>query len=216
MRALNACGDGFWEFDLLDGSAWFSEWFYRKLNWSSDTKRALLDFRPILPPAEWDKLMAQFRAHLEQGVPLDVELRVEVAGQSLEWWHIRGSAQRNDAGQPVYLAGSAREVSADRRRADQSLSLLCVSASFDALPVAAALLDAQSAVLKANRLWRELPENDAGHAIAQLQAANPRTEVELSWHHDAGGGGSARRLRLQAAPFEHDGSRHLVVTLEDR
>jgi len=166
MRALNACGDGFWEFDLLSGSAWFSEWFYRKLNWSSDAKRTLLDFRPILPPVEWDKLMAQFRAHLEQGVPLDVELQIEVAGPSLARWHIRGSAQRNDGGQPVYLAGSAREVSADRRPAEQSVSLLCVCAAFDALPAAAALLDAQSAVLKANRRWRELPETDAGHAIA--------------------------------------------------
>jgi hypothetical protein len=31
MRAIDSCGDGFWECDLLDGSAWFSHWFYQKL-----------------------------------------------------------------------------------------------------------------------------------------------------------------------------------------
>jgi len=31
LRALDACGDGFWECDLIAGSAWFNDWFYRKL-----------------------------------------------------------------------------------------------------------------------------------------------------------------------------------------
>jgi len=215
MRALDACGDGFWEFDLLGGSAWFSEWFYRKLNWTSEAKRTLLDLRRVLPPGQWDKLMAQFRRHLEQGAPLDVELNVDLAGLPSQCWHIRGSAQRNEAGQPVYLAGSAREVSAGERRPEgDSASLLCVSAAFDALPVAAALLDARCAVLKANRRWRGLPEINTGHAVAQLRAAIPRTEFE-SWQHEAGGGAGGSWLRLQAAPFEHDGTHHLVVTLED-
>ena len=216
MRALDACGDGFWEFDLLGGSAWFSEWFYRKLNWTSEAKRTLLDLRPVLPPGQWDKLMGQFRLHLEQGAPLDVELNVDLAGQPSPWWHLRGSALRNGAGQPVYLAGSVREVRAHAKRPEgESPSLPCVSAAFDALPVAAALLDARCAVLKANCRWRGIPEIQAGHAMAQLQAANPRTAFERSWRHEAGGGGGGSRLRLQAAPFEHDGSHHLVVTLED-
>ncbi|HKN10538.1 MAG TPA: hypothetical protein VJ376_13810 [Pseudomonadota bacterium] len=215
MRALDACGDGFWEFDLLGGSAWFSEWFYRKLNWTSEAKRTLLDLRPVLPPSQWDKLMAYFRRHLEQNAPLDLELSLELAGQPSPYWQLRGSALRNDAGQPVYLAGSVRELSADARRPEgESPSLPCVSAAFDALPVAAALLDARCAVLKANRRWRGLPEIHAGDAMAHLQAANTRIELERSWQHEAGGGGS--RLYLQAAPFEHDGSHHLVVTLEDR
>ncbi len=217
MRALDACGDGFWEFDLLDGSAWFSEWFYRKLNWTSEAKRTLLDLRPVLAPQQWDKLMAQFRLHFEQGAPLDMELNVDLAGQPSSRWQLRGSALRNDAGKPVFLAGSVRELSAEARRPEgESPSLLCVSAAFETLPVAAALLDARCAVLMANRRWRGLPEFHVGHAMAQLQAANLRTELERSWQHEAAGEGGGSRLRLQAAPFEHNGSHHLVVTLEDQ
>ena len=146
-----------------------------------------------------------------------LELSVELAGQPSPCWQLRGSALRNDAGQPVYLAGSVREVSADARRPEgESPSLPCVSAAFDALPVAAALLDARCAVLKANRRWRGLPEIHAGDAMAHLQAANTRTAFEWSWQHEAGRAAAASRLCLQAAPFEHDGSHHLVVTLEDR
>ncbi len=77
--------------------------------------------------------------------------------------------------------------------------------------MAAALLDARGAVLEANRRWQELSVIDAGDAIARLQAANLRTEIELAWPREAGSGGSARRLRLRAAPFEHEGSHHVVV-----
>jgi hypothetical protein len=216
MRALSACGDGFWEFDLLDGSSWFSEWFYRKLNWSTEAKRTgLLDLQPLLQPAAWEELMRRLRSHLEQGLPLDLKLRVQVAGDRIEWWHLRGSARRNDAGQPIYLAGSMRDVSADIGQPEIPASLLCLRDAFDALPVAAALLDARSAVLKANRKWFEFPEADAAQVIARLQRSSAQTAFEFSFDHAAGGGGT-RRLHVRAAPFEHNGIRHLVVTLEIR
>jgi PAS domain-containing protein len=216
MRALEACGDGFWECDLLDGSAWFSDWFYRKLSWSTDTKRAtLLELQPLLQPATWDELMCKFRDHLERGVALDLKMRVQVAGDQSEWWHIRGSAQRNDAGQPTYLAGSVRDVSLGPRQPEAAPNLLCLRDAFDALPVAAALLDARSAVLEANRLWREFPERDRARVITRLQVANALTGIEF-WLDRGTDAKAGTRLGVRASPFQHNGSRHLVVTLEDR
>ena len=106
MRALEACGDGFWEFDLKDGSAWFNPWFHRKLGWPADTQRTTLgDLQPLLKPAAWKELMAQIRGHLERDLPLDLEFEVRVAADRTEHWHMRGAAHRNSAGQPEYLAG---------------------------------------------------------------------------------------------------------------
>ena len=125
--ALNACGDGFWEFDLLSGSAWFSDWFYRKLGWS-EARRSMLDLQPLMRPADWDELMRKLRGQLEQAQPLDLELRVRVA-DGLECWQLRGAAQRNAAGQPIGLAGSVREVGAERapeRTPEPRLLLRCV------------------------------------------------------------------------------------------
>jgi PAS domain-containing protein len=214
LRALEACGDGFWEFDLLDSSAWFSDWFYRKLGWASETKRTtLLDLQPALEPAGWMQLMREFRAHLEQGLPLDLRLRVRIAGDCIEWWHMRGSAQRNAAGQPIHLAGSMREAGPDMLPSDGATALMCLRGAFDALPVAAALLDAQGARVQMNRLWNELSRVDTAQAMMRLQHLGPQSAIEVNWEADGDG---ARRLRMRAIPFEHEGSRHLAVTLEDQ
>ena len=214
LRALDACGDGFWECDLVAGSAWFNDWFYRKLNWPQDGKRATLgDLQPALRPDAWDRLVGTLRNHLEQGLPLDLEIDVDVPGARLERWRLRGSAQRNDAGQPVYLAGSVHELSGATAPTDL---VACLGSAFDALPVAAALLDSYANVIVANQLWRNFPDTTAAHAIERLRAANSQTAIEF-WlderaHTHAGG----RQLRVRAVAFQHAGSRHLAVTLEDR
>jgi hypothetical protein len=216
LRALEACGDGFWECDLVAGSAWFNDWFYRKLDWPQDAKRSTLDdLQAALRPGAWDRLTGMFRDHLEKGFPLDLEIDVEVPGAQLERWRMRGSVQRNNAGQPVYLVGSMREVRDEPTNPDASIAASLGSA-FNALPVAAALLDSRASVIVANQLWREFPEATSGQAIARLRAANSQTAIEF-WldegaHPHAGG----RQLRVRAVAFQHEGSRHLAVTLEDR
>ena len=219
MRALESCGDGFFEFDLLQGSAWFSDWFYEKLAWGRDNKcTALGDLQAQMHPTAWSELMARIRGHLEQGVALDFEFDVRTAGDSLERWRMRGRAHRNEAGQPVYLAGSMREVgsAAHVSGAHSGLALVCLRSAFDALPVAAALLDGHATLLEANRLWREYPAITAAQAIARLRAANSQTAIEFWLDPGETASSGVRPLRVRAIAFQHEGARHLVVTLEDR
>ena len=144
MRALNAGGDGFWELDLVEGSAWFNDWVYRKLQWASDGQRTTLyRLQPRLRPDTWETLLRGIREHLEQRTALIAELCVQLGEDRCEWWQLRGAAQRNDAGQPVYLAGSVRDISAEHYdRQALSASLFLLRGAFEVLPVAAALLDA--------------------------------------------------------------------------
>ena len=212
LRALDACGDGFWECDLVAGSAWFNDWFYRKLNWSQDTRRSTLgDLQAALRPAAWERLMGVFRSHLEKGSPLDLEIEVDVPGARPERWRIRGSAQRNEAGQPVYLAGSMLEL-----RDEPADIVGRLGSAFDALPVAAALLDSRATVIVANQLWRKFPESTADQAISRLRAANSQTAIEFWLDEGAHSPAGGRQLRVRAVAFQHEGSRHLAVTLEDR
>jgi PAS domain-containing protein len=215
-RALEACGEGFWECDLVAGSAWFNDWFYRKLGWPQDAQRVTLgDLEPALAPGAWHRLMGAFREHLEKGGPLDLEIEVNVPGGGIERWRMRGVAQRNESGQPVYLAGVMRELRDEPAHPGATL-IACLGSAFEALPVAAALLDSHALVIAANQLWRKFPQATAEQAIARLRDANSQTAIEF-WldegaHPHAGG----RQLRVRAVAFQHDGSRHLAVTLEDR
>jgi hypothetical protein len=224
LRALEACGDGFWELDLKSGSAWYSPWFYQKLDWPTETRRTTLgELESVLKAPAWMELMARIRAHLEQGQPLELDVEVTMPGTAVpSRWRLKGAALRNAAGQPVHLAGSMREIGADRAGRDLlgerggATDLLGVRGAFDSLPVAAALLDARASLLEANRQWHAFPAATTAQAIARLKAANSQTAIEF-WlgqgeEFDAG----PRRLRVRAIAFQHDSERHLAVTLEDR
>lgn len=112
---MRASGDGFWELDLADGSAWFSDWFCPRLTWSEPVKRpAFIDLRPLMSAETWDALLRKLRSHLEERTPLDTEFQVQLATGQTEWWHMRGEAQRSDAGHPTHFAGCVRDVTANR------------------------------------------------------------------------------------------------------
>jgi hypothetical protein len=214
LRALASCGDGFWECNLEDGTAWFSDWFYEKLAWVRDGKRATLaDLQAQLAPAAWLQLMARIRGHLEQGAALDLTVDVHTPGDAHERWRMQGRARRNAAGQPVYLAGSMREVDG---APEPSSALACLRDAFDVLPVAAALLDGHAIPVEANRLWREYPAATAAQAIARVRTANSQTAIEFWLNAGEAVNSSVRPLRVRAITFQHGGARHLIVTLEDR
>jgi hypothetical protein len=103
---------GAWELDLWDGSAWFSGWVYDKLCWPGGVKRKTLhDLRPHLAAADWDRLLAAVRSHLEQGAPLDTEILLQMPGGQVEWWRVHGAAEFNSGGHPVCLSGTLCEMS---------------------------------------------------------------------------------------------------------
>ncbi len=111
-----AGADGLWGLVLWKGSAWFSDWFYQRLQWPAAVKHTRLeDLRPYLMEGAWETLLAAIRSHLEKGIPLDAELRVQLKDR-IEWWRVSGTVERNVGGQPVYLAGRMRDVTAEPRR----------------------------------------------------------------------------------------------------
>jgi hypothetical protein len=110
---MHASGHGFWELNLTDGAAWFSDWFCTRLQWGETSRRsAFADLRTFMSPATWDALLRKLRSHLEEQSPLDAEFAVQLATGQVEWWQMRGSAQRSDTGHPTHFAGCVRDVTA--------------------------------------------------------------------------------------------------------
>jgi hypothetical protein len=119
MSDLPTGDGGQWQLDLQSGAASFSEWFHQRLRWPAEVKhRRLADLRPNLPAGAWEALLLAIRAHLERQVPLDMPLRVEVAGGVIQWWRVLGSTERNSRGKPVSLAGTMQDVSPEPHRDD--------------------------------------------------------------------------------------------------
>lgn len=216
LRALSCCGDGFWELDLIDGTAWFSDWFYRKLGWPLEVRRtALQELKAVLGVDGWDTFMRGFRAHLEQAIPFDVRLPVPVAGGHREWWQFRGSAVRTDAGLPLHVGGSARQLSSGEQPA-----AACPCGAFDALPVAAALFDAGGELLHSNSRWGDVDRGLAAMIAQKIKAAEGVTAFDFTIHPPAAAyahpSEQTRPIRGRATRNSHEGGHYWIAVLEDR
>src|SRR5882762_3124736 len=106
MSQLSTRGHGVWKLSLRNGSAWFSSWVHRRLQWPAVERTRLDGLKPHLPADAWEAFLLAIRNHVERQVPLDLDVRVQLNRGRFEWWRIQGSVERNAAGQPMHLAGT--------------------------------------------------------------------------------------------------------------
>lgn len=64
--------------------------------------------------ADLPRLVEAVEAHYAGGAPVDVECRL-VTRHGLRWFNLRAHAEWNDRGEPVRLAGSIRDIDAEKR-----------------------------------------------------------------------------------------------------
>jgi hypothetical protein len=115
LRALHPSGQGFWEIDLLNGTAWFSPWIHAVLGAPRDGRHASLSaWRALLSAADWDRLLNGLRAVLETNSELDLEVELEMPALGRRTWHVQGRADPGSTHLPVHLSGSMRDVTDQR------------------------------------------------------------------------------------------------------
>jgi PAS domain-containing protein len=185
IRALESSGDGYWELNLLDGSAWFSDWFAVQLGWSGESRQnSWSALREYLSTSSWARLLRSMRTHLEERTPLDLEVTVPALAHTraadpqatTRCWRIRGSAQRNSLGQPQYFSGVVQDVTTEQA-AREALrgELIELRESFEALPTAVAVIDETGVIQRGNRRWHA-----AAAALALVDA--PLDVGRDYWH----------------------------------
>nr|WP_277610954.1 ATP-binding protein [Microbulbifer celer] len=119
--ALEAVGDGLWEWDLrvdeivLDRSCW-KILGYTSTNREVDARAALGRWRRHIHPEDFPRLDQAMDDHVRDRLPLDVEFRVRHVEGSLVWVRCRGSMQTNSAGQPLRVVGTLQDITETRNR----------------------------------------------------------------------------------------------------
>ncbi len=222
LRALAASGNGFWELNLLDGSAWFSDWFFTQLGWDPEARPSTWDaLRDVLSPEGWERVLTDMRAHLERRMPFDVEVVVPGAPGAPRRWRLRGAAERNDAGQAHYFSGGVEDVSAAHEAsAAERRERTLLERGFEALPTPAAFVDARGLVLRSNGSWRETWADAASDRLAAELVAGLREVLggargEYTETHEVVTAERRRVLRVRARPFDVEGERRVAVVHEE-
>jgi PAS domain S-box-containing protein len=71
-------------------------------------------------PEDKDRVMAALEGHLKGAAPFVVEYRVGRRDGEWRWWSARGTALRNDRGEPYKMIGSITDIT-ERKRAEEAL-----------------------------------------------------------------------------------------------
>ncbi|MEO7243800.1 MAG: PAS domain S-box protein, partial [Rubrivivax sp.] len=238
LRALNGSSDGFFEWDLRRRQAYLSPRFEHLLGHppgALTTDVAIA--QALLHPDDRAGARAALKAHLQDGKPYDVELRMRHADGAWRWLRSRASADRGPNGDELRLSGSISDVT-ERRHAEDELRRREVQfrSLWETTSDAVLILDAEGRVAFANpaahTLFGYAPGTLVGQPMAQLQPVPQRAEFagamshyqttgerHFDWlgtetiglHHD----GHPIPLEVRISEFTLDGQRQFVGFLRD-
>lgn len=117
--ALEAVGDGLWEWDLrvdevvLDNICWRMLGYVRGQK-DTDARAALARWKSHMVREDYPTVRQAMDDHVREELPLDVEFRLKHRDGRIMWVRCRGNLQRNSAGQPVRVVGTLQDVTARR------------------------------------------------------------------------------------------------------
>ncbi len=115
--ALEATGDGLWDWDLRSGLAHLSPGYYALTGYRAEDVRAdEAFFRRLVHPDDWARVRLTIEAHLRGETPVSVvEYRMLTAAGDIRWMRGRGRVvERDAAGMPTRMAGHITDITATR------------------------------------------------------------------------------------------------------
>ncbi len=127
--AIQGSSDGFFDGRPLSNEPWYSP---RTPVWWSPQVRTMLGFSEQefpdtleswasrLHPDDRDRVFAALTAHVERRQPYDAEYRLLTKQGDYRWFHGRGQAVWDRAGNPIRMSGSLQCIT-DRKRAEDAL-----------------------------------------------------------------------------------------------
>jgi PAS domain S-box-containing protein len=239
--AARAAYDGLWDWNLVTGAVRFSDGFREKLGPAAPLRD---DFRTLLNRVHTDDrepFLRELRRHLEQGAPLDIELRLECGG-AYRWFRLHGDSDRDPAGRPVRVGGALRGIESERQRRDHLVRNEALNRrTLDSIEIAIAVLNARGEIIEINRAWRDCPAEHGlagmrfsfgeryadlcarssgrcaegplvASAVAEVLAGLRRDSV---LNYETAVGGEVRHFQMRIEAFAHDGETGAIVTHED-
>lgn len=156
-RALDASGDGVWDWDVRSETLLYSPRLAHLYGFAgTGLDHSAAGWRERVHPEDWPGLMAAIQGCLTgQAERFDNRHRQRCLDASWKWVLCQGTVfQRCEAGKVIRMVGTQTDISPYKRLDAELLEVRGVQrAMFDSFPQYLAVLDSQAKVLQTNDLW---------------------------------------------------------------
>ncbi|MDX2261871.1 MAG: PAS domain S-box protein [Gemmatimonadales bacterium] len=120
-RAVRGTSDGLWDWDLATGALYLSPHWRDMLGVAPEAASTVqAAFFDRLHPDDVERVRSLLDAHLREGAPYSLELRLRHDDGEYRWFWTRGEVERDASGQPRRMAGAISDITA-RRTAEEAL-----------------------------------------------------------------------------------------------
>jgi PAS domain S-box-containing protein len=118
--AAESLTDVVFEWDMKEKVDWFGDIDSIMGYPSGEFPRTMEGWAATIHPEDKDSVLAAVDAHLRGAAPYLVEYRVGRKDGAWRWWSARGTALRNDRGEPYKMIGSITDIT-ERKLAEETL-----------------------------------------------------------------------------------------------
>jgi PAS domain S-box-containing protein len=230
--------DGIWDYDVVTGSAFYSERMLELLGLPPDTQLTPARYESLIHPEDLPRVEAARAATRNERKPFSVELRLALPSGEYRWFLARSQGTWDGAGRLVRLTGSISDITARKagelRLANSTARLAAetsrLAAFVEHAPAAIAMFDSSLRYVAASRRWMDTflrgSREVEGQPFYELFADIPRAwrtelarvlEGEIVGAEDErwrpADGGPERHLRWEARPWHEQGSTQPGVLL---
>jgi PAS domain S-box-containing protein len=156
VKGINA---GIWDWDLRDGTEWWSAKFYELLGYSDQELPSGYDtfVNYLLHPDDRENLLAMGREHRKNFIPYRMDIRLRHKSGTYYWFETFGESLRDKDGHAVRMVGTIINIYA-KKEAELTLkeSEERFSQVFNYAPIGISLLSPEGNWLQVNRMLCEM------------------------------------------------------------
>ncbi len=185
-QVLWSSGDGWWDWNVKTGEAYFDQRWLGMLGYTQDeVEPDFHGWESLLHPDDVETVQKQLNSHLK-GAAKDYEVRFRMRCKNSEWkWILaRGKiVERDDSGRPLRMAGTHSDIS-ERKRFEESLeeSLEVYQAAINTPSLGFCSVDNQGRIVEVNDTYIRQSgfsrEELVSMSVSDLEARDSQDEIK--------------------------------------
>jgi two-component system cell cycle sensor histidine kinase/response regulator CckA len=166
--AVKGANDGIWDWDIKNNTLYWSPHMKALLGYTDDELN--VDFNTLIShlyPDDIELTQAAIESHLKKRSPYSIESRLRTKSGEYRWFHTRGEAVWDEAGNPIRMVGSSTDIT-EHKLADEELRKLSIAVEQSSVSII--ITDINGDIEYVNKKFTDI----TGFGYKEVIGKNPR------------------------------------------